>query len=193
MKNRNFSRNPMYPMVPRTTLVTQNSARSDRSALALFEATSGFGVWRTRVRCITTAAMMPTNKSAIQIQICGAVGTVRVGTAPRGQSVAESVPKGCSVKERRAPERQVFRNPVDNRQINQQRCAGQQTHPRHRPNYFPPLPSNCHQGSSGQHCSEKDYVIIDTLGEQQADKTGRKDPRLRRGLHDAPDLTETEH
>ena len=58
-------------MIPRTTLVTQNSARSDRSGLALFEATSGFGVWPTRVRCIMTATVMPTNKSPIQIQICG--------------------------------------------------------------------------------------------------------------------------
>ena len=29
-------------MVPRTTLVTQNSARSDRSGLAFLEATSAF-------------------------------------------------------------------------------------------------------------------------------------------------------
>ena len=58
-------------MIPRTTLVTQNSARSDRSRLAPFEATSGFGVWCPRVRCIMTATMMPANKSPIQIQICG--------------------------------------------------------------------------------------------------------------------------
>src|SRR5437016_4439381 len=69
MKYCTFSRNPVYPMVPRTTLVTQNNARSDRSRLV--EATSAFGVWRTGVRCIMTATIAPANNNPIQIQICG--------------------------------------------------------------------------------------------------------------------------
>src|SRR6516165_7327441 len=74
MKYCTFSRNPVYPMAPRTMLVTQNSARSDRSGLALLEATSAFGVWRTDVRCIMTATIAPANNSPIQIQICGPLG-----------------------------------------------------------------------------------------------------------------------
>src|SRR5262245_41297075 len=70
MKYCTFSRNPVYPMVPKTTLVTQNSARSDRSELAVVEATSAFGVWRTGVRSIMTATIAPANNSPIQIQIC---------------------------------------------------------------------------------------------------------------------------
>src|SRR5262249_41436686 len=71
MKYCTFSRNPVYPMVPRTTLVTQNSGRSDPSGLCLLEATSTLGFWRTGVRCIMTATTAPATNTPIQIQICG--------------------------------------------------------------------------------------------------------------------------
>src|SRR5215469_8809063 len=90
MKNCNFSRSPIYPMIPRTMLVTQNSARSERGGLALFEATSGFGIWRTGGRCIMTATIMPANNSAIQIQICGTVAPS--GLAPLGLARASPRP-----------------------------------------------------------------------------------------------------
>src|SRR5262249_6459189 len=70
-----------------------------------------------------------------------AISTGKLGAAPQSHRVIQSVPNAGSLKEWRTPERQVFRNPVEDWQVNEQGDAGRHPYTCHCPNSYPLLPS----------------------------------------------------